>query len=231
MRGRWPRSRPGGRSVRLRRCRWRSPRRGTGWWTWRGRDRVSGCLCMPRPAGEAADASLRLLPRGGVFLEMGKTDLRDPAGIAADHAGVVYKAFDLSDAGPARLGKILTEVTGLLAAGELAASPVRCWDVRRAREALRFMSQARHTGKIVLTVPPDPAAPRVPGTVLVTGGTGTLGGLVAGHLVTGGRARRLLLASRSGPAAAGVARLAAGIATAGAVVTVTACDAADRNAL
>ncbi len=182
-------------------------------------------------AGEAADASLRLLPRGGVFLEMGKTDLRDPAEIAAGHAGVVYQAFDLSDAGPARLGEILNEVTGLLVAGELAASPVRCWDVRRAREALRFMSQARHTGKIVLTIPPDLAAPRVPGTVLVTGGTGTLGGLVAGHLATGGRARRLLLASRSGPAAAGVAGLTASIAAAGAAVTVTACDVADRNAL
>ena len=50
------------------------------------------------------------------------------------------------------------------------------------------MSQARHTGKIVLTIPPDPAAPREPGTVLITGGTGTLGGLVARHLAATGRA-------------------------------------------
>ena len=70
----------------------------------------------------------------------------------------------------------------LLEAGVLAGVPVRCWDVRQAGEAFRFMSQARHTGKIVLTIPPDPAAPREPGTVLVTGGTGMLGGLVAGHL-------------------------------------------------
>ena len=31
-------------------------------------------------AGDFIDASLRLLARGGHFIEMGKTDLRDPTG-------------------------------------------------------------------------------------------------------------------------------------------------------
>jgi thioesterase domain-containing protein len=144
---------------------------------------------------------------------------------------VAYRAFDLGEAGPGRLGEILAEVTGLLAGGELAMLPVRAWDVRRAPEAFRFMSAARHTGKLVLVIPPDPAAPRRAGTVLVTGGTGTLGALVAGHLAGTGRARGLVLASRSGPAAAGAAGLAAGLAGRGAAVQVTACDAADRGAL
>ena len=182
-------------------------------------------------AGELTDASLRLLVSGGVFLEMGKTDVRDLGQVADEHPGVEYRAFDLSEAGPARLGEILAELAGLMAAGELAVSPVRCWDVRRAPEAFRFMSQARHTGKLVLVVPADPAAPREPGTVLVTGGTGTLGGLVARHLAASGRARRVLLVSRSGPAAPGAARLAAELAGAGAGVTVVACDAADQAAL
>jgi NADPH:quinone reductase-like Zn-dependent oxidoreductase/acyl carrier protein len=182
-------------------------------------------------AGELIDASLRLLPRGGAFIELGKADIRDPAVIAGDYLGVSYRAFDLSEAGPGRLGQILAQVTGLLAAGELEPLPVRAWDVRRAGEALRFMSQARHTGKIVLTIPPDPAAPRLAGTVLVTGGTGTLGALVAGHLAGAGRARGLVLASRSGPAAPGVAGLAADLAGRGAVVQVSMCDVADRGAL
>ena len=182
-------------------------------------------------AGELTDASLRLLPGGGAFVEMGKTDLRDPARIARDYPGVAYRSFDLAEAGPERLGEILAQVMGLLAAGELAGLPVRAWDVRRAPEAFRFMSQARHTGKIVLAIPPDPAAPRDPGTVLITGGTGTLAGLVAGHLAGTGRARGLILASRSGPAAPGAAALAAGLAEAGAGVQVTACDAADRGGL
>jgi NADPH:quinone reductase-like Zn-dependent oxidoreductase/acyl carrier protein len=182
-------------------------------------------------AGELTDASLRLLPRGGAFIEMGKTDLRDAAGIAQDHPGVRYLAFSTGEAGPDRLGEILGEVTGLLASGELALAPVRCWDVRRAEQAFRFMSQARHTGKLVLTIPPDPAAPQEAGTVLVTGGTGTLGGLVAGHLARTGRARSVVLASRSGPTAPGAAALAADLAGQGAGVQVTACDAADPGSL
>jgi candicidin polyketide synthase FscB len=182
-------------------------------------------------AGELTDASLRLLPQGGRFIEMGKTDIRDPAVIARDHPGVAYRAFDLSEAGPARLGEILAAVTGLLAAGELAPLPVRCWDVRRAPEAFRFMARARHAGKIVLTIPPGPAAPRPPGTVLITGGTGTLGALAARHLAATGRAAGLVLASRSGPAAPGTAALAADLAARGTGAAVTACDAASREDL
>jgi len=182
-------------------------------------------------AGELTDASLRLLPGGGTFLEMGKTDVRDAGEVTERHPGVTYQSFETGKAAPERLGEILQEVTRLLAAGTLAAPSVRCWDVRRAPEAFRFMSQARHVGKIVLTIPPDPAAPRVPGTVLVTGGTGMLGGLVTRHLAGAGRARHLILASRSGPVAAGVAGLTADLAAAGTTVQVAACDAADRPAL
>src|SRR6202035_892918 len=61
-------------------------------------------------AGELTDASLRLLPNGGVFLEMGKTDLRDPGQVAADHPEVAYRAFSTSDAGADRAGQILAQV-------------------------------------------------------------------------------------------------------------------------
>ncbi|GAB2593857.1 polyketide synthase [Paractinoplanes abujensis] len=70
-----------------------------------------------------------------------------------------------------------------------------------------------------------------PGTVLITGGTGTLGGLVARHLATVHSVPGLLLTSRSGPAAAGTGALAAALAQRGAAVDVVACDAADRDAL
>jgi len=181
--------------------------------------------------GELTDASLKLLPRGGQLLELGTADVRDPARIASEHPGVAYQACQLGSAGAGRPGEILARVVDLLAQGELTPPPVRCLDVRRAPDALRFMSQGRHTGKIVLAIPPGAAAPRRPGTVLVTGGTGTLGGLVARHLAGTGKAREVLLVSRSGPAAAGAAGAAAAAAAAGAGVRVVACDASDRDAL
>ncbi|MFI6449181.1 type I polyketide synthase [Kitasatospora sp. NPDC050543] len=72
----------------------------------------------------------------------------------------------------------------------------------------------------------DPA-----GTVLLTGATGSLGGVVARHLVTEYGARRLLLVSRRGSGAEGAAELAAELRALGAEVAFAACDVADRGAL
>ncbi|MBV7700977.1 SDR family NAD(P)-dependent oxidoreductase [Streptomyces sp. TRM70350] len=166
-------------------------------------------------AGEFVDASLRLLRRGGRFVELGKTDPRDPA-------GVTYRAVDLADAGPDRVQEMLTELLDLLTTGDLAHLPVRSMPMGRAREAFRFMAQARHTGKLVLTT-----APYGDGTVLITGGTGTLGGLVARHLVTEHGVRDLVLVGRRGIEPPGTADLRA----AGARVRVAACDVSDRDAL
>ncbi|MFD7631785.1 SDR family NAD(P)-dependent oxidoreductase, partial [Streptomyces sp. NPDC059851] len=69
------------------------------------------------------------------------------------------------------------------------------------------------------------------GTVLVTGASGSLGGLFARHLVTEHGVRHLLLVSRRGEAAAGAAELTAELAGLGAEVSWAACDVADRAAL
>ncbi|MES4909144.1 type I polyketide synthase [Streptomyces sp. NPDC000395] len=66
------------------------------------------------------------------------------------------------------------------------------------------------------------------GTVLVTGGTGTLGGHVARWLARRG-AEHILLASRSGPEAEGAEELRSELAGLGVRVSVVACDAADRR--
>ncbi|MEU1787503.1 SDR family NAD(P)-dependent oxidoreductase [Streptomyces sparsogenes] len=176
--------------------------------------------------GEFIDASLRLLADGGRFVEMGKTDPRDAAHLPD---AVSYRAFDLlADVGPDRLGELLARLTGLLATGALEPPPVRVWPLGRAREALRSMSQARHTGKLVLQVPP-PLNPD--GTVLITGGTGTIGGAVAEHLVRSAGIGHLLLLSRQGPAAPGAADLTERLRAAGAQVTVAAADVSDPAAL
>ncbi|MFI1019104.1 type I polyketide synthase [Streptomyces sp. NPDC020965] len=68
------------------------------------------------------------------------------------------------------------------------------------------------------------------GTVLITGGTGALGGHIARWVIESG-ARRLLLVSRSGPAAPGAGELAAELESAGAEVEIVAADIADRDAV
>ncbi|MEV7189862.1 SDR family NAD(P)-dependent oxidoreductase, partial [Kitasatospora sp. NPDC093102] len=69
------------------------------------------------------------------------------------------------------------------------------------------------------------------GTILITGGTGTLGSLLARHLVTEHGARHLLLVSRSGPNANGATELTTELTALGAHTTITACDVADPDAL
>nr|WTB28357.1 SDR family NAD(P)-dependent oxidoreductase [Streptomyces sp. NBC_00830]WTB35725.1 SDR family NAD(P)-dependent oxidoreductase [Streptomyces sp. NBC_00830] len=74
-------------------------------------------------------------------------------------------------------------------------------------------------------------APATWGTVLVTGGLGGLGALLARHLVTQHGVRRLVLAGRRGAATDGAAELVAELTALGADdVAVEACDVADRDA-
>ncbi|MGW7369594.1 SDR family NAD(P)-dependent oxidoreductase, partial [Streptomyces sp. NPDC054841] len=69
------------------------------------------------------------------------------------------------------------------------------------------------------------------GTVLVTGGTGGLGSLVARHLVAEHGVRSLVLTSRRGARAEGADALVDDLASLGAEAEIVACDAADRGAL
>jgi acyl transferase domain-containing protein/acyl carrier protein len=83
--------------------------------------------------------------------------------------------------------------------------------------------------RLVRAPRPRPAGPWVPrGTVLVTGGTGAVGGYV-GRWLAGRAATRAVLTSRSGPGAGGVADLAAELAGHGTAVDVVSCDTAERT--
>ncbi len=145
-------------------------------------------------AREFVDASLRLLPRGGRFIEMGKTDIRD----AAESRPTIRASATMRSTSwtPVRSGsrRCSAILVGLFEKGVLIPLPLATWDVRRAPEAFRFLSQARHIGKIVLTIP-QPVDPS--GTVLITGGTGALGRRWPATCHRAGR-RHLLLVSRRG---------------------------------
>ncbi len=88
--------------------------------------------------------------------------------------------------------------------------------------------------RLVRAAAPRAAVPRAlapDGTVLIIGGTGALGRLLARHLVTEHGARHVLLASRPGADSPEAAAVAAELRQLGADVTIAACDAAERDAL
>ncbi|MFJ5225022.1 SDR family NAD(P)-dependent oxidoreductase [Streptomyces sp. NPDC088400] len=178
--------------------------------------------------GPLLDASLRLLGTSGHLVEIGKTDIRDAEDVRRRHPGVRYDVFDLLRAAPEHVERMLAEVLGLFGRGVLTPLPVTTWPVRESARALRHLAQARHTGKVVLTLPPgfDPQ-----GTVLITGGTGTLGRLLARHLVAHHGVRDLVLAGRRGATAEGAGELAEVLTGQGARVSFVACDLTDRTAV
>jgi acyl transferase domain-containing protein/acyl carrier protein len=189
----------------------------------RGMDVVVNSL-----APEFADASLRLLPGGGRFIEVGRSSNRGPVQVMTDHPGVVCHVFDLATAGADRTGQILAGLSVLFEREVLHPLPTASRDIRLARRAFPALAEAQHVSKLVLTLPrPLNSA----GTVLVTGGTGTLGALVARHLVEEHGVKHLLLASRHGPAAAGAQAQQRELEAAGAHVDVVACDVSDRAAV
>ncbi|WP_420712312.1 type I polyketide synthase [Streptomyces sp. NRRL S-920] len=110
------------------------------------------------------------------------------------------------------------------------------WQVLRAGEPQAVVREgAVHVPRLIRVAKAgdagETATPGPDGTALITG-AGTLGGLVARHLVTEHGVRHLILTSRRGQSADGAPELAAELAELGAdSVQFAACDIADREAL
>ncbi|MEV4532188.1 beta-ketoacyl reductase, partial [Streptosporangium sp. NPDC049304] len=111
-------------------------------------------------------------------------------------------------------------LAGVLASGEPQVA-VRDGEVRVARLA-RLAPGSHPEGEASGVWNPE-------GTVLITGGTGGLGGLFARYVVAERGVRRLLLTSRRGLDAPGAVELQAELIAHGVEVTIAACDVADRD--
>ncbi|MFF3396758.1 SDR family NAD(P)-dependent oxidoreductase, partial [Streptomyces sp. NPDC002669] len=111
----------------------------------------------------------------------------------------------------------------------------RVWSALDTEPQLALRSEGPLVPRLVRATTPDDTPPPRPldpeGTVLITGGTGTLGVLFARHVVRAYGVRHLLLVSRRGAGAEGVAELVAELGGLGARVRVVGCDVGDRGAL
>jgi NAD(P)-dependent dehydrogenase (short-subunit alcohol dehydrogenase family)/acyl carrier protein len=155
-------------------------------------------------AGEFIPASVRTLARNGRFLELGKREVWSQAEMSRARPDVRYWVYDLgtdAEANRSLLRPMLTDIAAGLADGSLRPLPVKVFAFDQARDAMRYMAQARHIGKIVLRVADtsgDGLDLQPNATYLITGGLGALGLETARWLARRG-ARRLVLVGRRGP--------------------------------
>ncbi|MFJ8584812.1 amino acid adenylation domain-containing protein [Streptomyces sp. NPDC093595] len=180
-------------------------------------------------ATEFIDASLGMLGSGGRFLEMGKIDVREQAAIDRTHPGVTYTVYNLPEAGPDLIQRMLVSIAELFTQGKLTPLPLRAFPMTHASDGLRFIAQARHVGKVVLVPAQQRQFVRPDGAVLVSGGAGDLGRRVAKWLAGTHGVRDLVLTSRRGMETPGAQELVDELSGLGATATVVACDAADRD--
>lgn len=159
-------------------------------------------------AGDFIPASLRSLAESGWFLELGKRDIWSPEAVASFRRDIKYRAYDLGE----EIGKdsnlfraLMDELMAAFSGGALQPLPVKLFPIERVRDAMRYMAQARHMGKIVLTTQAGRANPAPDlvenGTYWITGGLGGLGKETARWLARRG-ARHLVLTSRHADEAA-----------------------------
>ncbi|WTL70189.1 SDR family NAD(P)-dependent oxidoreductase [Streptomyces sp. NBC_01518] len=181
-------------------------------------------------APSLAASRLVVLTRGAMPVG-GDADVTDPAGAAV--WGLI-RAAQAED--PERIVLLDTAADSDLDVTGIEMEPVLAAVLATGEPQLAARGQLLSAPRLVrdttgAATSDTPAAFDPEGTVLVTGGTGSLGSLLARHLVDEHGVRHLLLVSRRGPAAEGAAELVAELTESGAVVTVTACDVADRDAV
>ncbi|MFE2870435.1 SDR family NAD(P)-dependent oxidoreductase [Embleya sp. NPDC059259] len=126
-------------------------------------------------------------------------------------------------------GRVVLLDTDAPVSADLLRAALAAGEPRLAVRAGRLL--APRLGRAAGTPAAEPTPLDPNGTVLITGGTGTLGALVARHLVHRHGIRHLVLLSRRGADAPGARELVAELGESGGQVTVAECDAADRDAL
>lgn len=164
--------------------------------------------------GAAQCAGLELLAFGGRFVEIGKRDIYADTwlGLFPFRRNLTFHAVDLgllTETHPEKVRDLVSTVFKLTADGVLPMPQRTHYPLTEAATAIRLMSTAEHTGKLVLDIPGTghssvmvpPEQVRVfrpDGAYLVTGGLGGLGLFLAEKMAAAG-CGRIVLTSRSQP--------------------------------
>ncbi|OBQ19025.1 type I polyketide synthase [Anabaena sp. AL93] len=149
-------------------------------------------------AGKFIDQSFDVLAQGGRFVEIGKLGIWDEQKLQALRPDAAYFPFDLGEMnGSEIIPAMLLELMTLFKEGKLKPLPAKVFPITEFVNAFRYMQQAKHIGKVVLSFQnPENCSVRQDGSYLIAGGLGALGLKVAEWLVEQG-AKHLVLTGRS----------------------------------
>jgi 8-amino-7-oxononanoate synthase/malonyl CoA-acyl carrier protein transacylase len=154
--------------------------------------------------GEFIDKNLEILAAKGRFVEIGKLGIWSENQIRTKRADIAYFPFDLlnvSQEKPDLITQMFGELIEEFRQGNLVPLPHKIFPIEAAANAFRYMAQAKHIGKVVISLPEiasQTALIKENGSYLVTGGLGSLGLQIARWLVEKG-AKHLILTGRNQP--------------------------------
>jgi NADPH:quinone reductase-like Zn-dependent oxidoreductase len=169
-------------------------------------------LVLNSLAGEAISKGLGVLRDNGRFLEIGKRDIyqNSRVGLRPFRKNLSFMGIDLDRElrrRPELLAGLFQQLLKRFDEGTLRPLVHRVFPASNVSAAFRYMAQAKHVGKVVIslsdqTVPVAPAADRETSfaagkAYLITGGLGGFGLILARWMVDRG-ARHLVLMGRAG---------------------------------
>ncbi len=166
-------------------------------------DGVGVDIVLNSLAGDFIPKSLSILKEKGRFVEIGKTEVWDQKQVSEIKSDISYFILylgEILEKDPLLIRKMLIDLLADFESGKLKPLPQIVYPIEKSEHAFRFMAQAKHTGKIVITQPTLADSPNISAdaTYLITGGLGGLGLLCAQWLADQG-AHHLVLVGRSNP--------------------------------
>ncbi|NJK47853.1 aminotransferase class I/II-fold pyridoxal phosphate-dependent enzyme, partial [Candidatus Gracilibacteria bacterium] len=154
--------------------------------------------------GEFIPKNLEILASGGRFVEIGKIGIWNESQVKEKRDDVAYFPFDLlevSQENPGLIASMLEELMKEFRDENLKPLPHTVFPIEDAANAFRYMAQAKHIGKVVVSLPEIASQSffiRKDGSYLITGGLGALGLQIGRWLVQQG-AKHLILTGRNQP--------------------------------
>jgi 8-amino-7-oxononanoate synthase len=151
--------------------------------------------------GDFIPQNLAILASNGRFVEIGKVGIWSQAQVAEIRADISYFPFDLLEVSrqdPDLINRMFAELRQQFVDSKLQPLPHKVFPIQQADDAFRYMAQAKHIGKVVISLPASNQVVKIDGSYLITGGMGALGLQVANWLAEEG-AKHLILLGRSQP--------------------------------